>query len=191
MQLATKQNSIVIDSFAGSGTTAHALLKLNKQDGGDRRFILVEMSDYADTITAERVRRVIDGYGEGAGAVEGIDSGFSYYELGSALFRKDGTIDPAVTHDDLARYVWATETRAPYVDLSSEHPYLLGEHAQATYYLAWGPGKETTLTYDLLRNLPRKGTPTVIYADRCAIARERLDEMGIVFKRVPDQIARI
>lgn len=58
----TGPESIVLDSFAGSGTTAHAVLALNKKDGGNRRFILAEMEDYADTLTAERVRRVIQGY---------------------------------------------------------------------------------------------------------------------------------
>lgn len=191
LQIAAGDDALVLDSFAGSGTTAHAVVNLNEADGGTRRFVLVEMMDYADGITAERVRRVIDGYGEGNNAVEGVDSGFSYYELGPALFQSDGTLSPDVTRSDLARYVWATETRAPYDDLTSGHPYLLGEHAQAVYYLAWEPREETTLTYDLLRSLPRKGSPTVIYADRCAIAPERLDEMGVVFKRVPDQIARI
>ena len=191
LQVAAGDNALVLDSFAGSGTTAHATLKLNAEDGGSRRFILVELDDYADIVTSERVRRVIHGYGEGKNAVEGVDSGFSYCELGSELFRPDGTLSPDVTHANLARYVWATETRAPYEDLTGEHPYLLGEHAQAVYYLAWEPGEETALTYELLRGLPRKGSPTVIYADRCAIAPERLDEMGVVFKRVPDQIARI
>lgn len=191
LQIAAGDDALVLDSFAGSGTTAHAVLRLNAEDGGSRRFILAELDGYADTVTAERVRRVISGYGEGSNAVEGVDSGFSYYELGPALFRGDGTLSPDVTRADLARYVWATETRAPYEDLTEEHPYLLGERAQAVYYLAWEPGEETALTYDLLRGLPRKGSPTVIYADRCAIAPERLDEMGIVFKRVPDQIARI
>lgn len=191
LQIATEKDALVLDSFAGSGTTAHAILRLNAEDGGSRRFILAELDGYADTVTAERVRRVIRGYGEGNNAVEGIDSGFSYYELGPALFWGDGTLSPDVVRADLARYVWATETRAPYVDLTDEHPYLLGEHAQAVYYLAWEPGEETALTYDLLRSLPRKGAPTVIYTDRCAIAPERLDEMGVVFKRVPDQIARI
>ena len=149
------------------------------------------MSDYADDVTAERVRRVINGYGDDEQTASGVDSGFSYYELGPALFADDGTVSEGVTYADLARYVWATETRAPYEDLTGEHPYLLGEHAGAAYYLAWKPEGETALTYDLLRDFPRKGSPTVIYADRCAIAPERLDEMGIVFKRVPDQIARI
>lgn len=191
LQIATNNKALVLDSFAGSGTTAHAVTRLNAEDGGARRFILVELGDYADTVTAERVRRVIHGYGEGDNAVAGVDSGFSYYELGPALFRADGSIGPAVTRNDLARYVWATEARSPYEDLTGEHPYLLGEHAGAAYYLAWEPGEETTLTYDLLRGLPRKGSPTVIYADRCTIAPERLEAMRIVFKRVPDQIARV
>jgi len=62
LDLATDENSIILDSFAGSGTTAHAVLAANHKDGGKRRFILVECEDYADTLTAERVRRVINGY---------------------------------------------------------------------------------------------------------------------------------
>jgi adenine-specific DNA-methyltransferase len=62
MHLATDANSLVLDSFAGSGTTAHAVLSANARDGGNRRFILVEGEDYADALTAERVRRVINGY---------------------------------------------------------------------------------------------------------------------------------
>lgn len=62
LDVASTKDSIVLDSFAGSGTTAHAVLEANKRDGGNRRFILVEMEDYADRLTAERVRRVIDGY---------------------------------------------------------------------------------------------------------------------------------
>jgi len=61
-QVATRPESIILDSFAGSGTTANAVLRLNRRDNGHRRFILVECEDYADTLTAERVRRVINGY---------------------------------------------------------------------------------------------------------------------------------
>ncbi len=79
-------NSLILDSFAGSGTTAHAVLNLNKQDGGNRKFILIEMEDYAETITAERVKRVINGYGEGKNAVEGTGGEFDFYVLGEPLF---------------------------------------------------------------------------------------------------------
>jgi len=54
--------ALVLDSFAGSGTTAHAVLNMNKADGGNRKFILIELMDYAESITAERVKRVIDGF---------------------------------------------------------------------------------------------------------------------------------
>ncbi len=62
LEIASRPDSLILDSFAGSGTTAHAVLEANRRDGGNRRFILVEMEDYADRLTAERVRRVIRGY---------------------------------------------------------------------------------------------------------------------------------
>lgn len=62
LELSTDSESIILDSFAGSGTTAHAVLEANRKDDGIRKFILVECENYADTLTAERVRRVIDGY---------------------------------------------------------------------------------------------------------------------------------
>lgn len=65
LQIAGEREALILDSFAGSGTTAHAVLNMNKADGGNRKFILVEMENYAGSITAERVKRVIDGYGEG------------------------------------------------------------------------------------------------------------------------------
>lgn len=81
LEMATDKNSIVLDPFAGSGTTAHAVLKLNATDGGNRKFILVEMEDYAEQITAERVRRVIQGYGQ----VAGTGGNFDFYEVGKPL----------------------------------------------------------------------------------------------------------
>ena len=62
LAIGADRDALILDSFSGSGTTAHAVLEANKRDGGTRRFILVEMEDYADRLTAERVRRVINGY---------------------------------------------------------------------------------------------------------------------------------
>jgi adenine-specific DNA-methyltransferase len=62
VEISTARDSLILDSFAGSGTTAHAVLKANAKDRGNRKFILVEGEDYADTLTAERVRRAIKGY---------------------------------------------------------------------------------------------------------------------------------
>ncbi len=203
LQVAAGDDALVLDSFAGSGTTAHAAMRLNQGDGGNRRYILVEMMDYADTVTAERVRHVISGYGEGKNAVADIDSGFSYYELGPALFdveeppisSKSATpiisLNADVPADAVRRYVWHTETRAEYVDRTGECPWLLGEHAQAAYYLVYVPGEETVLDYDLLGGFPVKGSPTVVYANRCALSPDQLEAAGVAFKQIPSQIARM
>ncbi len=119
LQIATDNDSIILDSFAGSGTTAHAVLKLNAQDGGNRRFILTEMMEYAETITAERVRRVMGGYGSpspqpsppgrGSSFVAGLGGGFEYYTIGEALFDEDGNLNEAVPVDEIRRYVAYSE----------------------------------------------------------------------------------
>jgi adenine-specific DNA-methyltransferase len=77
------KDSIILDAFAGTGTTGHAVLKLNNQDNGRRQFILVEVEDYADKITAERIRRVSAGYIEtGSGLhVKGLGGKFDYFEV--------------------------------------------------------------------------------------------------------------
>ena len=92
----TDKDALILDSFAGSGTTAHAVLKLNAQDGGNRRFILCEMMDYAETITAERVRRVMAGYGADNKATAGLGGAFSYYTVGEPLFLPDDNLNEAV-----------------------------------------------------------------------------------------------
>ena len=87
LQIATDNDSLILDSFAGSGTTAHAVLALNKEDDGDRKFILVECEDYADTLTAERVRRVIRGVpgARDKSLEEGLGGSFTYYTLGEPI----------------------------------------------------------------------------------------------------------
>ena len=251
LEIACPPDGIVLDSFAGSGTTGQAVLMENQAKGAHRRFILVEMGDYADTITAQRIRTAISGYRttkahrdrlyskkltatnlkkcatfyeeaakvkeaasdgtydkvegpkmDGASIVvdgvtnkghdvPGIDSGFSYYELGPALFDEDGMLNPAVGIEDVRRYVWHTETKAPYRDRTSEHPYLLGEVDDTVYYLAYEPGSETVLAHELLRSLPIKRTTTVVFADRCLIADEALERLGIRYRQIPRQIARM
>ena len=92
LQIATDKDSIVLDSFAGSGTTAHAVLKQNAEDGGKRRFILVEMDEgIARNVTAERVRRVAEGYTNAKGqAVEGLGGSFQFCRLSTKpLFDAD------------------------------------------------------------------------------------------------------
>ena len=167
-------------------------MRLNGTDDGSRRCILVEMMDYADTITAERARRVICGYGEGKNAIEGIDSGFSYYELGPALFRSDGSLDSGVTREQLNRYVWGY--RVPRTLRRPHRRAPLTCSASIPRQSTTSPGSPTRRPCSpstFCASCRSRGSPTVIYADRCTIAPERLEAMGIVFKQVPRQIARI
>ena len=109
LNLISDKDSIILDSFAGSGTTAHAVLNLNKQDGGTRKFILIEMEDYAESITAERVKRVMKGYGD----KEGTGGSFEYCELGQTLFigANNEYLNEAVGIEKIRNYIWYSETR--------------------------------------------------------------------------------
>lgn len=182
------KSSIILDSFAGSGTTAHAVLNLNKQDGGDRKFILVEMEDYAETITAERVRRVINGYGEGKNAVKGTGGGFAYYELGEPVFADDN-LNENIGVQKLREYIWYSETRTPYTS-QALNSYLLGCHDSTDYYFYYEPDRITTLSHDTLNIVERTAEAYVIYADRCTIDKEWLNNHHIVFKKIPRDIRR-
>lgn len=106
---ATRPDSIILDSFAGSGTTAHAVLKLNTEDGGNRRFILCEMMDYAETITAERVRRVMDGYGDGTKSIAGTGGSFDFYTVDAPLFNEDKNLNEEVGEAIIRDYVAYSE----------------------------------------------------------------------------------
>lgn len=190
LTIAGDKDTIVLDSFAGSGTTAHAVLNMNKADGGHRKFILVEMMDYADSITAERVKRVIKGYGEGKKAVEGTEGNFSFYDLGEPLLQGEN-LNEVVAPEKIREYIWFMETKAPYAPAETGHPYLLGTHNHAAYYFYYEPQRVTILDYDFLATIQEKADTTIIYADRCAISDDKLAKMGIVFKKIPRDISRL
>ena len=185
-----EKDAIVLDSFAGSGTTAHAVLNMNKADGGHRKFILVEMMDYADSITAERVKRVIHGYGEGKNAVEGTGGNFSFYDLGEPLLVGD-CLNEAVAPEKIREYIWFMETKQPYAPPSSGNPYYLGKHNSTGYYFYYEPQRVTVLDYTFLATITEKTSGTIIYADRCSITEDKLAQMGIVFKKIPRDISRL
>ena len=188
----TSESDIILDSFAGSGTTAHAVLNLNSRDGHSRRFILVELEDYADSITAERVKRAIDGYGDGNSAVEGTGGGFAFYELGEPLFHETGLVNDALDASHLRSYIWFTETgQNEYLDTShSENPNYLGSSNGASYYVVHNAEGTGTLDFDFLGSIDVSDEQYVIYADRCLIDDEVLRKHGIVFKKIPRDIVR-
>ncbi|MBO7477157.1 MAG: site-specific DNA-methyltransferase [Salinivirgaceae bacterium] len=183
------ENDIILDSFAGSGTTAHAVLNLNKRDGGNRKFILVEMEDYADNLTAERVRRVIKGCGKGKKVVKGTGGGFTYYELGETVFNADGYLNESVGVEKIREYIWYSETHVPYSGGVSQQ-YLLGNHNGTAYYFYYEPNHITTLNHDTLNIVREKAETYVIYADQCMIDDEWLTANHIIFKKIPRDINR-
>ena len=191
LRVAGTQDALILDSFAGSGTTAHAVLNMNKADGGHRKFILVEMGDYADTITAERVKRVIKGYGEGKNAVEGTGGSFSYYELGEPLLLPSGNLNEKVGTEKIRDYIWYTETKKPLPDHKNSNSYFLGENNSTAYYFFYEPQKVCVLNYDFVATIPEKAEGYIIYADRCTLSEQELQQLGITFKKIPRDIVRV
>lgn len=197
LELCDNDEAIVLDSFAGSGTTAQAVLKLNAHDGGSRQFILCEMNDYADRITAERVRRVINGYGEGK-FVAGTGGAFDFYSLGPMLFNEDKNLNEDVGEGDIRDYVAYTEnlpTEKQYGKDNLISPYALGSTDTGLWIFYYERERITTLDLDFLAGLDIKGLPCrpeqfVIYADKCALDKDFLYKHGITFKRIPRDISR-
>lgn len=183
---------MILDSFAGSGTTAHAVLNMNKADGGNRKFILIEMGDYADTITAQRVKRVIDGYGRDKKAVSGTGGSFSYYELGEPIFASDGEmLNEAIGREEICKYVYFTETREPLEPYRSEEPCYMGLHCGTAYYFNYAKDKFTTLNREFLHTVKTRAEAYVIYADRCTLSQQELEKWHITFKKIPRDISRL
>lgn len=188
LKISSNNNDLILDSFAGSGTTAHAVLNLNKEDGGNRKFILIEMEDYAETITAERVKRVITGYGEEKKAVEGTGGDFSYYMLGKPVFLDNEMFNEEIGKDKIEEYVWFSETKLPYQ--SQEENYLLGTKDQTAYYFYYNTSGITTLDESFLRTLKTKANQYIIYADNCLLTKELMQKYNIIFKKIPRDITR-
>lgn len=188
LQLGSNPGDIILDSFAGSGTTAHAVLNLNKQDGGNRRFILIEMEEYAEKITAERVRRVMNGYS----GQEGTGGDFNYCTLGERLFDDSGNLNPVVATEQVRQYIWFTETKGTTLPSFNEaEPYRLGIHEGTAYYFCYNPELVTTLDYDLLGTFQTRAKQYIVYADSCILSDEYLQQKHIIFKKIPRDITRL
>ncbi|WP_223266471.1 site-specific DNA-methyltransferase [Gelidibacter gilvus] len=190
VQQSTTKNSIILDSFAGSGTTAHSVLNLNKQDGGHRKFILVEMEDYANTITAERVKRVTKGFGKDTKKVEGTGGAFDYYELGLPLFDADQNLNEQVDTEKIREYIWFSETRTAYNSKIDLNKYELGVKEDTVYYFIYEKNKLTTLDFDALELIKTKGEQYLIYADNCLLPKEFMAKNNIIFKKIPRDITK-
>ncbi len=206
LRISTGPSDIILDSFAGSGTTAHAVLALNKEDGGNRKFILVEMEDYADSITAERVRRVIRGVPDARDKAlrEGLDGSFTYCELGDPIDVEgmlSGNALPA--YEELAAYLLHTASgvSADAAELSPQGKDRLfyADDANA-YHLLYEPSAEWLAGADAMLNDERAkrisaaalddGKKAIVFAAGKYMGQRDLTDMGITFCQLPYEIYR-
>ena len=194
--LSTDPDSIILDSFAGSGTTAHAVLAQNEEDGGNRRFILVECEDYADTITAERVRRVIKGVPNAKDDVlkAGLGGTFSYFELGRPMRQEhllDGSHLPP--WEKLAAYIFFTATGQEFDPGETNRATgLIGRTASHDVFLLYEPDidklKNLALTLPVARALPAGNRRKLVFSPTKYLDREFLHKYRIDFQQLPFQI---
>lgn len=181
VQMAARENDMVLDSFAGSATTAHAVLAANALDGQQRRFVLVELeADIARNVTVERVKRVIEGYG----TKTGYPGSFRFCTLGVPLFDDLGNLMENVTFPQLARHLYFTETGVP-LSLDSEAPFV-GAHGDTDYFFLW----EDALRPEHLAQLGTSERPRVIFAEGTALSKAFLSEQNVTFKQVPYEVKR-
>lgn len=201
LQLATDNNSIVMDSFAGSGTTGEAVLELNKEDGGYRKFILVELENrIAIDVTAKRLERVINGYNlERSNGLakqrDGLGGGFRYGKLKESLFDQYGNVSEGVTFKQLAYHIFFSETGIPLKQNSKLGTPLIGKYKGAAYYLLFNGilGDKSVnggnvLTSKVLESLPQHNGNKIVFGMASRLSAARLKKENIVFKQIPVEI---
>ena len=194
-------DDIILDSFAGSGTTAHAVLALNKEDGGNRKFILIECEDYADTITAERVRRGIEGVpnARDASLREGLGGSFTYGRLGEPIEMEGMLTGEALpSYESLAACLLSTASGISVGANALEQKNSDGFFHSGDgidYYLLYKPDLEYLRSNEAMLNLERaerirdtnhqNGVRAIVYAPGKYIGQRELTRMGITFCQLP------
>ncbi|MCY4614070.1 MAG: site-specific DNA-methyltransferase, partial [Nitrospira sp.] len=200
IRLSTDKDSIILDSFAGSGTTAHAVLALNKEDGGNRKFILAECEDYADTITAERVRRVIKGLpkAKDENLKNGLGGSFTYCTLGDEISpEKMLTGENLPDYETLARHLVYTATGQAPDKLRKDHDKdgFFYETSDKLFYLIYEPNlaflrsADSALNSDraerIAKQTKKKKKTTVVFATHKFMGQKELTQMSITFCGLP------
>ena len=202
----TDENDTVLDSFAGSGTTAHAVLALNKEDGGNRKFILVECEDYADTITAERVRRVINGVpgARDKALQEGLGGSFTYHTLGAPI-DVEGMLtgENLPEYSELAAYLLHVSAGVSVgaAELGPQNDDGLFYSSDTTdYHLLYEPsvdflGSNNGMLYeDLARRISAasrgNGRKAMVFGPGKYIGQRELTTLGVTFCQLPYEIHR-
>lgn len=193
---------LVLDSFAGSGTTGHAVLKQIARHGAGPRFILIELDpEIAVGVTRKRLCAVF-GSQNGGGGESGLPFqppkpavGFRYCTLAEPLFDSSGHLCKSVTFSDLARHVFFTETGEPLPNQVKKTSPLIGICKQTAYYLLFNgvlgdkrPDGGNVLTSKVLESLPNHEGPKVIFGEGCRLSPARLARESVTFRQIPYEI---
>lgn len=198
LSIASNDDSIILDSFAGSGTTAQAVLELNKEDKGNRKFILVQLPEkidkdkpaykagfrYIHEITRERVKRVIKN--------EKLNVGFSYLKLGSKIDADSILEGTLPTYKEFAKYVYYLATGKTMANEKSinEKTGLVGKNNDESIYLIYEKDKaklkNLAITLKWAEDTNKKDSgKKIVYAPACFLDNEYLDKYNIHFVSIP------
>ena len=195
IHIATHKGDLVLDSFAGSGTTGATAQKMGRQ------WIMVEIGDHARSHIVPRLRKVSDG-NDSIGITETCQwqggSGFRFYKLGEAVFDEYGCLNTDIKFPTLASHIWYLETKTP-LGITADTP-LLGVHNDTAYYLLYNgilgdrrPAGGNVLTSKVLNNLPDidKHERIVIYGESSRLGEARLKQANITFKQIPYDVGTL
>ena len=196
IELATynKKDSIILDSFAGSGTTMHAVMDLNKEDGGNRKCILIQMTEataaepeknICKDITRERVKRAIDKFG--------YDSGFQYFKVGIPIDAETLLSGNLPTYRQFAEYVYYLCTGESLKNKSAvnEKTYFVGEKGNSVIYLVYKHNFDELTSMALNLSLAEKITAknpkkkVIVYAPACFLEEDYMNEKNIDYVGIP------
>jgi adenine-specific DNA-methyltransferase len=204
LSIAGENNAVVLDSFSGSGTTAHSVLAANKADHGTRRFVLIEVEDYAQGITAERVRRVIRGVPKAKDETfrQGLGGSFTFCELGDALDLErffDGKGAPA--YEQVARYIIYTATgqSVSHAPKAPRDDWFVAETGGYRIHLIYNPDLDFMRSNDAALSMPiaeqiakaAKGRPALVYAAAKFMGQAELTKKDITFCQLPYSVYRV
>ncbi len=200
LELAARRGDLVMDSFAGSGTTPAVAHKMGL------RWIAVEMGDHATTHVAARLEKIIAGR-DPNGITKEVNwkegGGFRFCQLGSALFDEHGNVNEVVTFSDLAAHVFFCDTGSPIPKRAKDSSSLIGIFQGRAIYLLFTPASMgvpsakagNVLTAAVLKALPSPGSnfsgARVVYGEGCTVPDDRLAAAGVTFRQVPYQIEGI
>lgn len=190
----SKETDIVLDSFLGSGTTAHAVLEANRQDGGNRRFVSIEMSEEnAQNVSNRRLQAAITGHTEAE--ISATGGGFRFFKLGAAVFDDTGGLQPDIRFPTLAAHIWFSEMNQPWTAPHTTTPFLgaLGGRGIALLYNGILGDKSVNggnvLNRQTLRVIRDAAGgfdgPLTIYGERTVLSDASLEAENITFKQTP------